>query len=194
MFGLPVALHFVAGFDGYFKKLAPSWGELLGYSMEELLAQPYLAFVHPEDVERTRAEAVRYVEGYPTTLFENRYLHRDGTYRWLLWASAAVHEEQCICGVALDYTPRKLGELALGEALAEKSRLLGELHASTQTIQALQKGLVKVCAWTKQVQHEGRWMPPEEFLSNHLHINVSHGISEAAREKFVEDLRSVRLE
>jgi hypothetical protein len=44
-------------FDGYFKQVNPVWSQTLDHSNEELLAQPYLAFVHPDDRASTAAEA-----------------------------------------------------------------------------------------------------------------------------------------
>lgn len=45
------------------------------------------------------------------------------------------------------------------------------------------EGLIKVCAWTKQVQWEGRWITFEEYLAKRFNIHVTHGISdEAARQ------------
>lgn len=190
MFCLPVALHYVAGQDGYFKRLSPSWCDLLGYTMEELLAQPFISFVHPDDVERTTREATQV---RPSALFENRYRQKNGEYRWLLWASAGVQSSGLIFGVAVDYTARKEAEIALNQALREKSNLLVELGNSIAAIQTLQKGLLKVCAWTKQVQHEGKWISTEDFLTNHLQLSISHGISDSARDQVLEELRSHEL-
>ena len=43
------------------------------------------------------------------------------------------------------------------------------------------RNLVTVCAWTKAVRHEGRWMTFEEYLQTRFNVNVSHGLSETAR-------------
>ncbi len=43
------------------------------------------------------------------------------------------------------------------------------------------RNLVTVCAWTKAVRHEGRWITFEEYLKMRFNVDVSHGLSEAAR-------------
>ena len=47
-------------------------------------------------------------------------------------------------------------------------------------LQKLQN-LVTVCAWTRAVRHEGRWMTFEEYLKLRFNVNVSHGLSDSAR-------------
>lgn len=37
-----------------------------------------------------------------------------------------------------------------------------------------------VCAWTHRIKRNGRWLSLEEFLTEHLGYQVSHGLSEAA--------------
>lgn len=191
---LPVALHYVAGFDGYFKELSPSWEAFLGYPMEYLFSIPYLQLVHPEDRERTRAEAARVESGQNAFLFENRYLHADGSSRWLLWTSLTSREEKLIYGVALDYTARKNAELALQESLQEKERLLTELRAAQEETQSLRDRLLTICAWTKQIQHEGRWISVDEFLTDHLHLQLTHGISEEAMRQALGEVQSSESE
>ena len=41
--------------------------------------------------------------------------------------------------------------------------------------------LVTVCAWTKEVKHEGRWVALEEFLKARFNYDTSHSISERGR-------------
>lgn len=180
IFELPIALHFIAGFDGYFKKLSASWSQVLGHSVEELLARPYLDFVHPEDRARTIEQANKIAEGTETVLFENRYRHADGSYRWILWTSISLVENGLIYGVALDYTMRKQMEIELQLAMDKQRALYEELESSTRKIQELRSGLLTVCAWTKRIQHEGKWLSPDEFLRDHLHFPLTHGISDDA--------------
>jgi hypothetical protein len=65
-------------------------------------------------------------------------------------------------------------------AMAERDALLAQLQASVVELQKLQTNFVTVCAWTKRVLDEGKWVKFEEFLENRLHITTSHGISEDA--------------
>jgi PAS domain S-box-containing protein len=189
-FQLPLALHFVAGFDGYFKSLSSSWTDVLGYPVDEILAVPYMDLVHPDDRESTRNAAHRLSGGEHVFLFENRYRHADGSYRWLLWVAVSVPDQQMIYGVALDYTAKKETELELEQTLRKMEKLMDELKASQSTIETLREGLVTVCAWTKRIQHEGRWMTMDEFLKDHLHLKLTHGISAEAADQMIADLRA----
>jgi hypothetical protein len=41
--------------------------------------------------------------------------------------------------------------------------------------------LMTVCAWTKEVKHDGRWVALEEFLKARFNFDTSHSISERGR-------------
>jgi signal transduction histidine kinase/CheY-like chemotaxis protein len=89
--------------------------ETLGYSEEELLAQPFLSFVHPDDQERTVAAVMQLAAGEEVVLFENRYRHCNGHYLWLEW-SAAEADGGVIYALARDVTQRREKEEEIREA------------------------------------------------------------------------------
>jgi PAS domain S-box-containing protein len=117
-FNLSIDMHCVANFDGYFKRLNPAWERVLGYTIEELLARPYLDFVHPDDRKPTTAEADKLSVGGEVLSFENRYRAKDGSYRWLEWVCVPYPSEEMIYGVARDITERKQAK----ETIARYSR------------------------------------------------------------------------
>jgi PAS domain S-box-containing protein len=118
-----------AGFDGYFKHLNPAWEATLGWTLEELVSQPFIEFVHPEDRERTEAEAEKLTRvGHQTLSFENRYRHKDGTYHTVLWSAASIPEEALIYAIAKDVSDRKRAE----EELIDSERFAGEARAQAE--------------------------------------------------------------
>jgi PAS domain S-box-containing protein len=98
---------YIAGFDGYFKVLNPAWSHTLGWEISELLEQPWLNFVHPEDKVKTANVLTDIVEGESVIQFENRYLCKDGRYKWLSWNSHPYIRENIIIGVVRDVTEQK---------------------------------------------------------------------------------------
>lgn len=117
----------VFGFDGSITQLNPSWERVLGWNQEELQSKPLLEFVHPEDRDRTKVEMsfLASFEGHRTTGFENRCLHRDGSYRWLMWTSAAVPEGSRIYAAGRDISERKREERHLVDQVRQQHFLAG---------------------------------------------------------------------
>jgi PAS domain S-box-containing protein len=103
----------IAGFDGYFKVLNPSWTKTLGWSSEELLSKPWIDFVHPNDKDNTKDIKSVIVDGKEVYQFENRYMCKDGSIKWLSWNSFPYPEENIMFGVARDVTVSKQRELIL---------------------------------------------------------------------------------
>jgi PAS domain S-box-containing protein len=130
-FALSLDMLCIAGFDGYFKRLNPAWEKTLGYNLDELLARPYLELVHPQDRESTIAEAQKLTTGRDTICSENRYLCKDGSYKWLSWSSTPLPEQKLIYAVARDVTGRKRAEeeirrlnVGLGRRVVERTAQL----------------------------------------------------------------------
>ena len=96
----------IIGSDGVFRHLNGAWEKTLGYAPEEMAGRHYLEFMHPEDRERSAAEAKRLASGHATVSFQNRCLCKDGSYRWLSWTASASQENRCFHAVARDITTR----------------------------------------------------------------------------------------
>jgi PAS domain S-box-containing protein len=77
----------IASVEGFFKVVNPSFTRLLGWKKAELLAKPFIDFVHPEDVENTLNEVKKLNQGIDTIGFQNRYAKKGGGYLWLHWTS-----------------------------------------------------------------------------------------------------------
>jgi PAS domain S-box-containing protein len=122
LFTLTPDLITVAGFDGFWKRVNPAFETRLGYTEREALARPYMEFVHPDDRERTEAQALSLTEGKTMLAFENRLVCKDGSSRWIEWAATAVPSEGVLYEVGRDVTERRQAE-------SELRRLAGEQAA-----------------------------------------------------------------
>jgi PAS domain S-box-containing protein len=116
----------IAGFDGYFKVLNPSWSRTLGWNTEELLTKPWIEFVHPSDKKTTVEAKAVLVNGEKVFQFENRYSCKDGSFKWLSWNSVPLEKEKRIFAVARDITDKKEAENRIAAA-NEKLRVTGSL-------------------------------------------------------------------
>lgn len=99
--------------QGEFCRLNPEWEVVLGYPVEELVGRRFLEFVHPDDVQSTIEQSSRLAVGDQIDGFENRYLARNGEYRWIEWRSRPVGE--MVYAAARDVTARKEIENRLRE-------------------------------------------------------------------------------
>lgn len=89
-FELSQDLLCIAGADGFFKRVNARWTEILGWEKDELLARPFVDFVHPEDRDATARETRQLAQGVPTVRFVNRYAHKEGGHRTLSWSSSTT--------------------------------------------------------------------------------------------------------
>jgi PAS domain S-box-containing protein len=129
LFTISLDLLCIAGFDGYFKRLNPAWTIHLGWPLEELEARPFLDFAHPDDRAAMQAEVGKLVKDTETISFENRYRHRDGSHRWLLWSVRSVRGVGKFFASVRDMTRQRRLEREVLEILdSEKERLGRELH------------------------------------------------------------------
>ena len=106
-FELASDLLAISSFDGWLLTVSPSWTTTLGWSAQELTARPSVDFLHPDDREPTRKAGARVLRGEPGEGFENRYRHRDGSYRWLRWQSVPSLAQRRVYSVVRDVTEER---------------------------------------------------------------------------------------
>jgi len=106
----------IADPNGAFQKTNPAFSEMLGYSETELTGRPFIDFVHPDDKQSTLDEMAKQIQiSFPLN-FENRYLCKDGTIRWLSWRANYVKSEGLTYATARDVTEKKHADEALRSA------------------------------------------------------------------------------
>jgi len=97
-----------------FVKVNPAFERTLGYTQEELRNRSFLDLIHPDDVAQTRAVIEEKLQnGQMVINFENRYRHKDGSYRWLSWMSHPMPERGVTYAVARDVTEQKQQDMML---------------------------------------------------------------------------------
>lgn len=122
-FDLSLDMLCVADTSGYFRRLNPAFLATLGFNREEMLARPFIDFVHPDDVEATLDEVRKLAAGERTIDFENRYRCKGGHWKWLSWRAVAQSDGR-IYAVARDETERHRVEQIKREFVAKVSHEL----------------------------------------------------------------------
>ena len=159
--------------DGKWLRVNRSVCDITGYSEEELLQRSFQDITHPNDLDLDLANVGKMLAGeIDAYQMEKRYYKKNGAIVWALLSVSLVRDEKgqprFFISQIQDITSRKESERQLEAASAE--------------IAKLRKGLLKVCAWTKRIEIDGRWISVDEFLSDHLHLTLTHGMSvEGAR-------------
>ncbi|WP_051275298.1 EAL domain-containing protein [Aestuariibacter salexigens] len=143
-------LFCVADTRGYFVMLNPYWSEVLGWSIDELQSKPFVEFVHPDDRDATDDQRdQQFDEQVSVSAFENRYLTKDGQYRWLEWYSISPHGDK-IYAVASDITEKKRRERELQQLQVRLKELVQNVPGAffqyivntdgTHSVQYMSKG------------------------------------------------------
>jgi PAS domain S-box-containing protein len=145
----------IRGLNGDFRSANEAIVKILGWSELELCSRPFLEFVHPEDRAHTQAAYEEMSRGRSAANVENRYLTKDGRWRWLNWTLAApAPGEYQVSAAARDVTEEKLAREKLRELAAqlmtaqeeERRRIARELHDDiTQRLSSvgIELGLLK---------------------------------------------------
>ncbi|HEX2529695.1 MAG TPA: PAS domain S-box protein [Geminicoccus sp.] len=104
----------VARPDGILQNVNPAWSRMLGWHEDELIGRHAAAFRHPDDAGRLMEDLARLTSGGDETTCEARYLHRDGSSRWISWSCEQL-DGRIYC-VGRDVTEEKMRAFALAES------------------------------------------------------------------------------
>jgi PAS domain S-box-containing protein len=120
----------IAGFDGYLRRANPAFARSLGYTLEELLARPFMDNVYPDDLESVETVLAALAAGNDIVGFECCEVCADGSVRWFEWTTSSRPEAGIVYGAARDVTDRRMAndELSalrrVATLVAEASRLV----------------------------------------------------------------------
>lgn len=106
----------IADANQFLIKVNQAFYNILGYTRDELMAKPFLFFLHEDDIELTMTEMESKLhKGLPLKL-ENRFRAKNGNYIWFSWRAFMNFEEGLIYATGRDVTEKKKTELALIES------------------------------------------------------------------------------
>jgi PAS domain S-box-containing protein len=166
-------------FNGYFKNINPAWERTLGYTRKELMSRPFIEFVHPDDRERTLKQNAQVRGGGQALAFENRYLCKDGSFRWFRWNAAPDSFERVIYSVARDITDSKKAE-------EEREQLVSALQAALAEVKTLRE-ILPLCSYCRKIRDdENYWDTVENYVSRHTSTLFSHSICPSCMATVVE--------
>jgi diguanylate cyclase (GGDEF)-like protein/PAS domain S-box-containing protein len=169
--------------DGHLMMLNSAWEEVLGWTLDELRERPMQDFIHPDDVEQTMAltHTGRHRSAHFVN-FTNRYRHRDGSWRWLLWSGRC--EEETWYGSAKDITDRMwLERQALHDPLTKLPNRLLLMDRAHQAVARLRRsrGLVAML-FIDLDRFKGVNDNFGHAVGDHLLISVSARLAEMLRD------------
>ncbi|MDZ8240560.1 MAG: ATP-binding protein [Nostoc sp. ChiQUE01a] len=123
-FNLSTDLFCIIATDGCYHQVNPAWEKVLGWKPENLIGHPWLEFLHPEDI------AINQLPREPklSWRWDNRYLHKDGSYRWLSW-SLSTDEQGLIYAIGKDINQQVQQIEALETERQSLYNLLNQLPA-----------------------------------------------------------------
>jgi PAS domain S-box-containing protein len=119
--------------DGTFGQTNAAWKSLLDWTPEALHSRHWLELVHPEDVEAVKNMMQQLHEGQ-ACYFNNRYRHKDGSYRQLSWSLRCSEDGYCYA-IARDVTAHK--PLELTRDITEYKHVQEAVHTNAEMLDCL---------------------------------------------------------
>jgi PAS domain S-box-containing protein len=162
----------------HFIKVNPAAIKILGYTEKELLNQPFLNFVYPEDKNNTESEVVKLETGATTKQFKNRYVGKDGSIKWIQWSTYPDVKTGLLYAVASDVTKLVENEKSLKAAdnffnISLDSMII----ASREKFEKINPAMLKILGYA------------EEELLKHPFLDFVHPDDKESTQKEIETIR-----
>ena len=148
LFNLSLDLLAVGNFEGYLQQLNPAWVRVLGWSRDDLMAEPMGHFIHDEDAELWTDAQGRLEAGELIQDLQCRFRCRDNTFRWLSWSSFPYPEQRQVFTVVRDITLQKEAQSRLRDSQERLRSLSNQLslvedRQRRQLAEAIHDGLAQ---------------------------------------------------
>ena len=169
---LSTDLMLVAKFDGSIHAVNPAWKTLLGWTEADLLGTSFLNLVHVDDRERTMVEAAALAGGRTTLNFENRFRHKEDSFRAIAWT--ALPDATFVHAVGRDITAENAAAAALKEAedrlrQSQKMEAIGQLTGGiAHDFNNLLQGITGSLELVKRRIAQGRAADVDSFIDDAL--------------------------
>jgi PAS domain S-box-containing protein len=173
----PIGMALVAP-DGAWLRVNRSLCQITGYSEPELQKCTFQDITHPDDLDLDLSYVRKMLAGeIETYQMEKRYFHKNGSIVWVLLSVSLVR----------DQNDQPLFFISQIQNITFRKESEEQLSAAAAEIEKLRSGLLKVCAWTRRIQIDGQWISVDQFLRDHLHLNLTHGMSDEGARLFQEE-------
>ncbi|MDD4975588.1 MAG: PAS domain S-box protein [Bacteriovorax sp.] len=111
LFNISHDLMIITNQEGYFKRINPRFVSVLGYTLNEIISEKFLDFVHKDDLDATKFEIQKLLEKKESIHFINRYKAKNNEYRVFDWVVVPDPETNLIYFTARDITDYRAEEL-----------------------------------------------------------------------------------
>lgn len=180
--------------DGTFIYVSPKWTDVIGHDVQDVIGQPFMRFVHPDDVQRC-AELIAqiYKTGEKLSGVEYRVKHKDGTWRWHVSNASAIFDAQgrvtSFLGIGRDITARKQIEDALKKSEQQYRNIFD--NSIEGIFQSTLAGRLQII--NPAFAHMFGYDSPEEMISQVTNVAEQLYVRSKDRIRFVELLRAKKM-
>ncbi len=106
--------------EGRLTYVNPTWQSILGFTSEDLVAQHYSTYVHPQDKDATMAKVQKATQEKTCVTFENRYQTKAGDYCRIAWNVSTSTEKNQTYIIGEKLSTEKQNQLAAQQVVRHR--------------------------------------------------------------------------